>query len=44
MVYSNRHNNSSLLELSVSSKDSEDQSFLSELDFTIVRDAMYKYS
>jgi len=44
LVHCHRHNNSSLLENStLSSKDSEDQSF-SELDFSIVRDVMYKYS
>ena len=43
LVHAHRHNNSSLLNLSTSSKDSEDQSF-SEMDFSIIRDVMYKYS
>jgi len=45
-VHSHRHNNSSLLEISNSSKgdDSEDQSFSSELDFSLIREVMYKYS
>lgn len=44
IVHSHRHNNSSLLEISVSSiNDSDDQSF-SEFDFSIVRDVMYNYS
>jgi len=43
VVHSHRHNNSSLLEVSMNSKDSEDQSF-SELDFSTVREVMYKYS
>ena len=43
IVHSHRHNNSSLLNISMSSNNSEDQSF-SEMDFSIVRDSMYKYS
>ena len=43
VVHSHRYNNSSLLELSMSSNDSRDQSF-SEMDFSLVRDVMYKYS
>jgi hypothetical protein len=30
--------------MSVSSKDSEDQSFSTEMDFSLVREVMYKYS
>eukprot|EP00347_Sterkiella_histriomuscorum_P022754 403337281 len=43
IVHPHRHNNSSLLNLSVSSNNSEDQSF-SEMEFSVVRDTMYKYS
>ena len=44
LVHSHRHNNSSILENStISSNTSEDQSF-TELDFSNVRDVMYKYS
>jgi len=43
VVHSHRYNNSSLLELSMSSNSSKDQSF-SEMDFSLVRDVMYKYS
>jgi hypothetical protein len=43
LIHCHRHNNSSLLENTFSSNNSEDQSF-SELDFSVVRDVMYKYS
>jgi len=42
LVHCHRHNNNSLLENTTFSS-SEDQSF-SELDFSLVRDVMYKYS
>ena len=43
IVHAHRHNNASLLNMSVSSTNSEDQSF-SDLDFSVIRDTMYKYS
>lgn len=46
IVHSHRHNSSILSELSnsFSKDDSEEASFTSELDFSLCRDPMYKYS